>query len=115
MGTMFLALVLCQSPKPVVPQDPKPLTPVALVPVTYRAAQGHTHTCNRCGTTWDHASNPSHDCANCGAEQRVQDTSPKMIRISGAGAMQLSGSGCANGNCAMPQQSRPRIFGRIFR
>jgi|SRR6185436_11696728 len=49
--------------------------------ITTRAAQGHTHTCARCGTTWDHAANPTHNCANCGAPQYVIDRSPRPVTV----------------------------------
>lgn len=51
---------------------------------------GHTHTCSRCGTSWDHAMNVSHTCQNCGGQQFVQDTQPRML---------TSFSACQGGSC----------------
>jgi hypothetical protein len=65
-----------------VPQPPQlPLTITRSVPVavtqtprSYVTGQGHTHTCPKCGTTWDHGAWSSHNCPNCGTFQNVQDT-----------------------------------------
>jgi uncharacterized protein (DUF983 family) len=46
-----------------------------------RAPVGHTHTCPRCGTTWDHQSNAGHNCPNCGAAQYVQDSFPRAVTV----------------------------------
>lgn len=88
---------------------------------TTRAAQGHTHTCPRCGTTWDHAANPGHNCPNCGTYQNVIDrvsrpvTIRKTVQIAENAPRQAptqtmtlaslqtsaaSSSGCANGQCS---------------
>lgn len=49
--------------------------------LTTRSPVGHTHTCPRCGTTWDHAANPGHNCPNCGTSQYVQDRSPRAVTV----------------------------------
>lgn len=49
--------------------------------VTTRAPNGHTHTCPRCATTWDHKSNNSHNCPECGTEQFVQDARPRPVTV----------------------------------
>lgn len=77
---------------------------------SYVTGQGHTHTCPRCGTTWDHGANPSHNCPNCGTTQFIQDSgsssyrsvvqptyTPRLTLFGG----RLSGAGCANGKCAI--------------
>lgn len=51
--------------------------------VTTRAPTGHTHTCpnQKCNTTWDHKSNDSHNCPECGTEQFVQDARPRPVTV----------------------------------
>jgi hypothetical protein len=73
---------------------------------SYVTGQGHTHTCPRCGTTWDHGANPSHNCPACGTPQFVQD--PPGMRLT-----LPTSSGCANGQCqtASPP-ARPGLFRR---
>ena len=99
--------------------------------VTTRAAYGHTHTCARCGTTWDHAANPGHTCRFCGTSQYAVDrvsrpvTVRRQVVVDATPAktvpaqtitlqtLQTSAafsSACANGNCATV--SAPRGFFR---
>lgn len=57
-------------------------TPAPAAPVIHvrRVADDlHTHTCSRCGTTWNHDINPTHNCANCGREQSIQDRQPRPV------------------------------------
>ena len=72
---------------------------------SFRQPQGHTHTCSRCGTTWDHATNPSHDCPNCGETQYVQDSSPSMVTTKTGNAQAVAAGGCANGQCGTPTRT----------
>lgn len=85
---------------------------VVAAPVTYR---GHTHTCPRCGTRWDHSMNASHNCPRCGTVQMVQD-SPQLSRnpLQLAPAQTFTpvvrfapaSGGCPGGNCnSAPQWS----------
>lgn len=48
--------------------------------VTYRQPVGHTHTCVRCGDTWDHSKNPTHTCQQCGSSQYHIDQSRRMVQ-----------------------------------
>lgn len=95
---------------------PAATTPKASVTTTTRAPVGHTHTCPRCGTTWDHQANPGHNCPNCGTAVYVQDRVPRpvTIRVATVSAApapvpttvyQLppgfsAAGGCANGSCS---------------
>lgn len=62
-----------------------PVVPVAKAAVrtsvTFRQPSGHTHTCNACGETWDHAKNPSHNCPQCGRQQLVVDQPSRMVQV----------------------------------
>ena len=70
---------------------------------TMRAPIGHTHTCPRCGITWDHAMNAGHNCPNCGTQQLYQDMIPKTVMVRNqplvAVRLQATSGGCANGSC----------------
>lgn len=100
-----------------------PLPMPQKIVTTYRQPHGHTHTCPRCGTTWDHASNPGHSCPKCGTMQFNQDSRPKLIAVTttvpavapaatvpskvqfGTVTVDYSGfGGCANGSCGTPQR-----------
>lgn len=83
--------------------------------VTYRAAIGHVHVCNRCGDAWDHTKNPTHTCQECGSQQFVIDTTRTVIPIKSATSSMSSETttyspqytivgtpGCVNGNCPAP-------------
>lgn len=48
--------------------------------VSYRQPVGHTHTCVRCGDTWDHSKNPTHTCQRCGSSQYHIDQSRRMVQ-----------------------------------
>jgi DNA-directed RNA polymerase subunit RPC12/RpoP len=48
---------------------------------TTRPAQGHSHTCGKCGTTWDHAAVAGHNCPNCGTPQFVIDRPTRPVTI----------------------------------
>jgi hypothetical protein len=55
---------------------------------TYRAPQGHTHTCTSCGNTWDHTANPTHTCAKCKGHPPMSprggyyaDPTPRMVPV----------------------------------
>ena len=76
-AALILAFVF-GSPEPVAP-PPKP--PVVKQSLTTRPAVGHTHTCPRCGTTWDHRENPGHQCVRCGTFQYVQDARPRPVTV----------------------------------
>ncbi len=52
--------------------------------VSYRQPTSHTHTCPKCGLTWDHQANPGHVCKACGTPQYVQDTRPKLVPVAAA-------------------------------
>lgn len=75
--------------------------------VSYRNPIGHTHTCPRCGDTWDHNKNPTHTCQRCGASQFTIDTPSRMVQVYGVstGGVPLqytlprSTSGCGPGGC----------------
>lgn len=106
-----------------------PSQPIKDAPTTVvREAHGHTHTCPRCNTTWDHDSNPGHNCPNCGTPQYVQDTVRKPVVTRTTSVYQEAppsivarsapvvirsfgdGGGCANGSCSS-SQTRRGIFG----
>lgn len=74
--------------------------------VALRLPVGHTHTCNKCGLTWDHSTNPGHACANCGTTQYVQDSVPRMVTTA-----RYTLGGCANGQCESVQSQRRGLFG----
>jgi len=81
--------------------------------VQYRQAVGHSHTCPYDGTTWDHASNPGHNCPVCGRQQLAVDQPSRMVPVTvQTSLIQIApqASGCANGACALPQRSRLRLF-----
>lgn len=95
--------------------------PLTVQTVTTRAPSGHTHTCPRCGTTWDHAANPGHNCPNCGTAQYTQDRSPRPVTVRAAAKTPdavapltlaqlqnsvISSSACANGQCSTVTTSR---------
>lgn len=84
---------------------------------SWRSPVGHTHTCPRCGDTWDHAKNTGHTCQECGAQQFTQDRSPRMVPVKvrsvavpvqSAPAVTYtlpgSSSGCVGGNCPLPRR-----------
>lgn len=58
----------------------------------YRQPRGHTHTCAN-GHTWDHLSNPTHNCKICGLPQYIQDSRPMPVLINLAD--------CPDGNCPL--------------
>lgn len=73
---------------------------------TYRQPVGHTHTCDKCGTTWDHQANPTHVCQTCGRQQLVQDRSPRMVTVIQSATYPApvqriiqQQQNCPNGNC----------------
>lgn len=80
-------------------------------PTAFRAPHGHTHTCSRCGTTWDHDANPSHTCQRCGSAQYVQDVVPRPVPVAAVrytlptatSSWSVTG-GCANGRCNLPRR-----------
>jgi len=87
--------------------------------VSYRQPSGHTHSCARCGEVWDHAKNPGHTCQACGASQYIQDNPTKMVPVRTTVSatttpttaptavkyqLQSTASGCASGNCPLPQK-----------
>ncbi len=94
--------------------------------ITTRSPQGHTHTCPRCGTTWDHASNPSHSCPNCGTVQYAVDTRYRPVTVvktvqvapvpsppvtlATLQRSSVSQSACANGQCATVSSTRRGFF-----
>lgn len=112
----------------------KPFKMVQTVTTTTRAPVGHTHTCARCGTTWDHASNAGHTCPNCGASQYVQDRFARPVTVKTVSVKaepvkvqqtvktqqtvrelpvifqslgsSVSAGGCANGQCSTVTTSR---------
>lgn len=111
-------------PPPLSPPDPPPLTIKAVVAGTvtttrvesstsYRAPQGHTHTCVN-GHTWDHAANPSHNCPQCGTPQYIVDPVPRMVPILASSstatrtatlyALPSGSGGCIGPNCPLPSR-----------
>lgn len=48
--------------------------------VAARTPIGHTHSCPQHGT-WDHVSNPSHNCPVCGREVLIQDNPPRIVNL----------------------------------
>lgn len=68
------------APPPVVKQSLTTQAATRTV-VTTRPSQGHTHTCPRCGTTWDHAANPGHNCPTCGTPQYIVDSPTRPVTI----------------------------------
>ncbi len=114
-------MVVVQTTAEVVPTTkatPPVIKATPATTVAYRAAQGHSHTCPKCGTVWDHAVTAGHNCPNCGTYQNVQDRVPKMIAVtttvrttptpqpvirSSPVTVQFNrytaSSNCANGNC----------------
>lgn len=86
---------------------------------TTRAAVGsHTHTCSRCNVTWDHVSNPGHNCPSCGATVTIQDRAPRPVMVRQAPivttqSINASSGGCSNGSCST--SSAPRGFGLLRR
>lgn len=92
---------------------------VSLATTSWRYPVGHTHTCPRCGETWDHQKNTGHTCQNCGAHQAVQDAVPRMVQVHAPAAAYPAAvyhapayrytipaavpvSGCVGGNCPLP-------------
>ena len=88
-----------------------------------RAPVGHTHTCSR-GHTWDHSTNPGHNCPVCGESQFVQDTRPRAVNVGVQSFTQPqpsqfrtytiggTSSGCANGQCETVDFRGGKKFGR---
>ncbi len=68
--------------------------------VTNSVGDGHTHTCAN-GHTWNHATNPTHNCQVCGLPQYVQDSTPRAVSQQNYQAPTYSSQlgGCANGQC----------------
>lgn len=128
LSTLVLASMLAAPPQNslpprhvgawVVTETPARVGSVNRVVVSYRQPVGHTHTCNTCGTTWDHQANAGHNCPNCGRQQLIQDRSPRIVTVrhaqplpqgqptiqqSPVTAIQRSvnraTAGCPNGNC----------------
>lgn len=74
---------------------------VQLTVQQHSVGDGHTHTCAN-GHTWNHATNPTHNCQVCGLSQYVQDSTPRITNQQSyqplTYSLQQSG-GCANGQC----------------
>lgn len=98
-----------------------PPQPAVLNKTVYFTRQpvGHTHSCGRCGTTWDHVANPGHTCLYCGTSQFVQDVPPRPVsmqrtELAAVGepvqaapasipySLPGSSSNCPGGNCPAP-------------
>lgn len=107
------------APAPAVVAAPAPVQMVTKQVTASRAPVGHTHTCPRCGMTWDHQANPGHNCANCGTAVYVQDRSPRMVTTVRTVTVPVTapqqsfpayllpgGGGCANGSCSTIRSSR---------
>lgn len=108
---------------------PKIAAPVPS-PSTVRSPVGHTHTCanGHQPVTWDHASNPTHNCPVCGLPQTVQDPTPRMVTTGGTQSAPsvtssyyslqsgyttgIGSGGCANGQCGTTSAPRLGLFGR---
>lgn len=91
-----LSLLICtwstladRLPQSTLPAKPLPQTTIAeAVPSAERKAEytlrspvGHTHTCPKCGNTWDHKENPGHHCYICRTPQYLQDLRPRQVRV----------------------------------
>lgn len=77
-----------------------------------RKADLHSHTCAK-GHTWWHSSsdpNASHQCPTCGLTQTTVD--PGSLKNAPPQTYTLPGSGCPNGVCPVPTQTRPGLFRR---
>lgn len=95
----------------VVESEPKLEPTVVKTTVTYRQAQGHSHTCAN-GHTWDHAVTLGHSCPVCGLQQFIQDNPTKLIPMTIAATISepvvqytfpgATSSGCPNGQCGAP-------------
>ncbi len=93
-------------------------TPKAAVasPVTYktvlttRPAQGHTHTCSQCGTTWDHAVTASHNCPACHAYQAIQDRTPRPVTVARTVRVDSEVANNADVPNAAPARAAPQTF-----
>jgi hypothetical protein len=57
---------------------------------TLRQPNGHTHTCPKCGDTWDHDKNPTHNCKQCGTFQNVVDQPSRMVQVRSAALAPVS-------------------------
>lgn len=87
---------------------------------SWRQPIGHTHTCPRCGDTWDHAKNTGHTCQECGAYQATQDRVPRLVPVKSfvrvyTAPVQAAPvytytlptsavPGCVGGNCPLPRR-----------
>jgi hypothetical protein len=113
--------------------------PTTTAAASYRQPIGHTHTCPNCGTSWDHAANPTHQCQVCGTYQYAIDPVSRPIRIapqtsyvapgstifSQTGQYTFSGgivapaqsyaTGCSAAGCSNGGFSAPGLFRGRFR
>ncbi len=69
--------------KPAKTQDVIVVPTVVKTVATTRAAVSHTHSCSNghALVTWDHASNPGHNCPVCGRMVTVQDPPGRRVTV----------------------------------
>jgi len=98
------------SPIPI-PREFERDTPQVNLLSNYRSPVGHTHTC-RNGHSWDHTSNPTHNCLICGEPQYTIDPVPRLVPTTSSTALKYSlptsTSGCGPGGC--PTTPRWRLL-----